>query len=398
VRPRPATDLSPPLPPRARPLPDVAESLYRYAPFGVLAVDRDGRIVSVNETAAHLLGHSIEEMLQEPAARFFRAPRGDGHVLPGACALPEEVREVEVATRGGDSLPISLRLLPLESESGKLSGTVALFADLRHEKAREEQWRRRDRLASIGALAAGVAHEIRNPLAGIDSSAQILKRRLGGSDARAPFADLILEETARLNRIVESLLQFARPAAPKLTRQSILPALDRALTLVHELAVRQDVTIRADRAERVPEIYVDSDQLLQVVLNVLMNALQALDRGGEIRVSAKARRKRLITRSQIGRRATDHLESTAPPPEEDVIEIAFQDNGPGIPAADLARVFDPFFTTRSQGSGLGLSICQSIIREHGGTISLASTVGQGTTVTIDLPVEKRHGNRRRDPR
>jgi PAS domain S-box-containing protein len=398
VRPRPATDLSPSLPSRARLSPDVAESLYRYAPFGVLGVDREGKIVSVNETAARLLGHSVEEMLQEPAARFFRAPRGDGHVMPGACALPEEVREVEVATSDGDSLPISLRLLPLESESGKLSGTVAVFADLRLEKAREEQWRRRDRLASIGALAAGVAHEIRNPLAGIDHSAQILKRRLPSGDPRVPFADLILEEVSRLNRIVESLLQFARPAAPKLARQSILPAIDRALTLVHELAFRQDVTIQADRAERVPEIYVDSDQVLQVLLNVLMNALQAMDRGGTIRVSAKAMRKRLVLRSQIGRRATDHLEDTAAPPDQDVIEIAISDNGPGIPAADLARVFDPFFTTRSQGSGLGLSICQSIIREHGGTISLASTVGQGTTVTIDLPVEKRHGNRRRDPR
>src|SRR4051812_17558158 len=98
VRPRPATDLSPSLPPRVRPLADVAESLYRYAPFGVLAVDREGRIVSVNETAAHLLGYTIGEMIGEPAARFFRAPRGEGHVLPGACASPEEAREVEVAT------------------------------------------------------------------------------------------------------------------------------------------------------------------------------------------------------------------------------------------------------------------------------------------------------------
>jgi two-component system nitrogen regulation sensor histidine kinase GlnL len=398
VRPRPATDLSPLLPPRARTRPDVAESLYRYAPFGVLGVDREGRIISANETAARLLGYSIEEMLHEPAARFFRAPRGEGHVLPGACAGAEEAREVEVATRAGDALPISLRLLPLESESGKLGGTVALFADLRGEKAREEQWRRRDRLASLGALAAGVAHEIRNPLAGIGNSAQIMKRRLPSGDPRAPFADLILEEVVRLDRIVESLLQFARPAAPKLARQSILPALDRALTLVHELAVRQDVALRVDRAERVPEIYVDSEQILQVLLNVLMNALQALDRGGEIRVSAGTKRKRLIERSQLGRRATDRLESTAPAPEEDVVEIVIQDNGPGIPAAALARVFDPFFTTRTQGSGLGLSICQSIVREHGGSISLASTVGQGTTVTIDLPVEKRHGNRRRDPR
>jgi PAS domain S-box-containing protein len=398
VRPRPATDLSPAPSPRPRPLRHVAESLYRYAPFGVLGVDREGQIVSANETASRLLGYTAEEMLHEPAARFFRAPRGEGHVLPGACALAEEAREVEVATRNGDALPISLRLLPLESELGKLNGTVAVFTDLRGEKAREEQWRRRDRLASLGALAAGVAHEIRNPLAGIGNCAQILKRRFESGDTRASFADLILEEVVRLDRIVTSLLQFARPTTPNLARQPLLPALDRALTLVHELAVRQEVQVHVDRAERLPELFVDLDQMLQVILNVLMNAIQALDRGGEIRVSARVGRKRLVERSQLGRRATDRLESGSAVPEQDVVSVTIQDNGPGIAAAALARVFDPFFTTRAQGSGLGLSICQSIIREHGGVISIESTVGQGTTVTIDLPVEKRHGDRRRDPR
>jgi signal transduction histidine kinase len=277
---------------------------------------------------------------------------------------------------------------------------VAVFQDLREQKSREEQWRRRDRLASLGALSAGVAHEIRNPLAGIGTSAQILRRRLEAGDPRGQFVDLILEETARLDRIVEGLLQFARPAAPQLQRQSVVPALDKALTLVHELAVRQDVLLHVERAADTPAIFVDHDQLLQVLLNVLMNALQALAQGGEIRVSVRLARKTLAARSSIGRRATDRLERerAESSPVVDVVEIRVRDNGPGIPAAELARVFDPFYTTRSQGTGLGLSICQSIIREHGGTITIESVVGQGTAVILDLPVEKRHGNRRRDPR
>jgi PAS domain S-box-containing protein len=398
VRPRPVTDLSPAATPRQRPSRAVAESLYRYAPFGVLGVDREGRIVAVNETACRLLGYTAEEMLQEPAALYFRAPKGEGHVLPGACAAPEEAREVEAATKNQDSLPISLRLLPLETETGALGGTLALFVDLRGEKSRDEQWRRRDRLASLGALAAGVAHEIRNPLAGIGASAQILARRLSAGDSRASFATLIVEEVARLDRIVESLLQFARPSTPKLARQSLLPALERAVTLMHEPAVRQKVSLVTDRSERVPEIYVDADQILQVIVNVVKNAIQAMPEGGEIRVSMAVRRRRLVERSALGRRASDRLESARPVPEQEVIEIQVQDNGPGIPAATLARVFDPFFTTRAQGSGLGLSICQTIVREHGGVIAIESTVGQGTTVTIDLPVEKRHGDRRTDPR
>jgi len=390
--------MAPPDAPREGASLDAAKSVHRHAPFGVIAMDRVGRILSANPTAARLLGYTPEEMLGQDGARLFRAPRGEGHVPPGACAAPEEAREVEVATRNGDVLPISLRRLPLEGEGGHLDGTVAVFHDLRVEKAREEQWRRRDRLASIGALAAGVAHEIRNPLTGIGTSAQILKRRLESGDPRAPFADLILEEVTRLDRIVTSLLQFARPAVPRLRRESLLPALDKALALVQELAVRQNVLVRVDRAEAIPEIYVDHDQILQVLLNILMNALQALEAGGEIRVSVQVARKRTAERSQLGRRATDRLTAPRETPPMDVLELRVKDNGPGIPAAALARVFDPFFTTRAQGSGLGLSICQSIVREHGGVISIESVVGQGTAVIIDLPMEKRHGDRRRDPR
>jgi PAS domain S-box-containing protein len=390
--------MAPPEAPRQGPSLDAAKSVHRHAPFGVIAMDRDGRIVSANPTAARLLGYTPEEMLGQDGARLFRAPRGEGHVPPGACAAPEEAREVEVATRNGDVLPISLRRLPLEGEGGHLDGTVAVFHDLRAEKAREEQWRRRDRLASIGALAAGVAHEIRNPLTGIGTSAQILKRRLESGDPRAPFADLILEEVTRLDRIVTSLLQFARPAVPRLRRESLLPALEKALALVQELAVRQNVLVRVDRAEAIPEIYVDHDQILQVLLNTLMNALQALEAGGEIRVSVQVARKPTAERSQLGRRATDRLTAPRETPPMDVLELRIKDNGPGIPAAALARVFDPFFTTRAQGSGLGLSICQSIVREHGGVITIESVVGQGTAVIIDLPMEKRHGDRRRDPR
>ena len=374
---------------------DAAWSFLKHTPLGVIAVTREGTVVSMNPAACRLLGYEAEQVEGEAVARVFRAPRGEGHVPPGACAAPEEAREVEVVTRTGDVLPVGLRLLPLEALDGTLQGTIALFQDLREQKAQEEQWRRRDRLASLGALSAGVAHEIRNPLAGIGTSAQVLKRRLGVDDPRAQFVDLILEEVSRLDRIVTSLLQFARPAIPKLARQSILPALEKALTLVHELAVRQDVLIKVDRADVVPELYVDIDQVLQVILNVTMNALQAMDRGGELRIWVRPTRKRLAERSTLGRRASDRLGARNAAPLQDLVEIRIQDNGPGMPPDVLARVFDPFYTTRTQGTGLGLSICQSIVREHGGVISIESVIGQGTTVLIDLPVEKRHADRRR---
>ncbi len=382
-----------PAPPKQHAL-EAAWSFLRHAPLGVIAIDRVGTILAMNPAASKLLGYAAEEAEGEAVARVFRAPRGEGHVPPGACASPEEAREVEVVTRSGDELPVGLRLLPLEALDGSLHGTIALFQDLREQKALEEQWRRRDRLASLGALSAGVAHEIRNPLAGIGTSAQVLKRRLEVGDTRAQFVDLILEEVSRLDKIVTGLLQFARPAAPKLQRQSVLPALERALSLVHEVAVRQNVLIRVERSDEVPPVYVDLDQVLQVLLNVLMNALQALDQGGELQIWVGSTRKRLVERSSLGRRSGDRLGARRPAPLLDLVEVRIRDNGPGIPAAVLARVFDPFYTTRTQGTGLGLSICQSIVREHGGSISIESVVGQGTTVFLDLPVEKRHADRR----
>jgi len=386
-----------PVPPDQNAL-DAAWSFLRHAPFGVIAIGRDGTVLAVNPAASRLLGYPGDEAEGEAVASILRAPRGESHVSPGACASPEEAREVEVVTRSGDVLPVGLRLLPLESVDGTLQGTIALFQDLREQKAMEEQWRRRDRLASLGALAAGVAHEIRNPLAGIGTSAQVMKRRLEVGDPRAQFIDLILEEVSRLDRIVTGLLQFARPTAPKLARQSILPALEKALTLVHEVAVRQNVLLRVERADSIPDVFVDLDQILQVILNVLMNALQAMDLGGELTIEVGPVRKRLAERSRIGRRSGDRLGTSRPAPLLDLVEVRVRDNGPGIPAAVLARVFDPFYTTRTQGTGLGLSICQTIIREHGGLISIESVVGQGTTVLIDLPVEKRHGDRRGNPR
>ena len=395
-RPELSPDLSPPhQPPKSL---DVALSFLRHAPIGVLAADREGRVLAVNAAAARLLGYAAEEIEGEASARVFRAPRGEGHVPPGACAQAEPAREVEVVTRSGDILPVGLRLLPLEAADGTLLGTIALFQDLREQKSQEEQWRRRDRLASLGELAAGVAHEIRNPLAGIGTSAQLLKRRLETGDPRGQFADLILEEVTRLDRIVESLLKFARPTTPRLSRQSVLPPLEKARSLVHEVAVRQDVELRVEHADSLPDLYLDPDQILQVLLNVLMNALQALNQGGEIVVRVQPARKRPADRSGIGRRATDRLRAPGEVPAVDVVEIRIRDNGPGIPAAVMAKVFDPFYTTRTQGTGLGLSICQSIVREHGGSISIESTVGQGTTVIVDLPVEKRNADRRRSPR
>ncbi|HZI89664.1 MAG TPA: ATP-binding protein [Candidatus Polarisedimenticolia bacterium] len=386
-----------PVPPGREAL-DAAWSFLRHAPFGVVAVGRDGTVLSINPAASRLLGYTPEEVEGEAVARILRAPRGESHVSPGACAAPEEPREVEAVTRSGDVLPLGLRLLPLEGRDGTLEGTLALFQDLREQKALEEQWRRRDRLASLGALAAGVAHEIRNPLAGILTSAQVMKRRLEVGDPRAQFIDLIQEEVSRLERIVTGLLQFAKPNAPRLQRQSILPALEKALTLVHEVAVRQNVLLHVERADQVPDVYIDLDQMVQVVLNVIMNALQALDRGGEIRVHVGPVRKKLPERARLGRRSGDRLSGARPAPLLDLVEVRIEDNGPGIPAAVLARVFDPFYTTRSQGTGLGLSICQTIVREHGGSISIESVVGQGTAVLLDLPVEKRHGDRRGNPR
>jgi signal transduction histidine kinase len=298
---------------------------------------------------------------------------------------------------------------------GRPPWALVTLHDLTSTRRMQQELRRHERLATLGQLSAGVAHEIRNPLAGIGTSAQVLLKRFDSGDDRARFVQVILDEVARLDRIVTSLLQYARPRQPELKPVKLADCVARVVTISRANAERQGVQVESEVAARLAPVYIDADLVHQVLLNVTLNALQAMPSGGTLRYEVRIVRGRRPPRGP-GRRADDRrasdrradglragderrngdrgAERRGAPGWLEAQQVRIIDTGVGIPRGTLAKLFDPFFTTKPAGTGLGLSISQTIMQEHGGSIAVDSKEGRGTTVLLNFPLEKRNGERR----
>ena len=387
---------------KAVPLPESAmlEPLGAALSDALLYCDAEGRVRFVNQEACRMLGMTAAWALGRAGAEVLQTavPGEDLFAEAGAPRVP--ARETLLVTRRGGELPARVTLARVES-----GGAFAVVRDLTQAQRLQRELRLRERLASVGELAAGVAHEIRNPLAGISSSAQVLLTRFEPRDDRQKFCRVIIDQVDRLDRIVTSLLKFARPPEPKLRLARLEDVVRRILELEADHLAEARVTVETRFAVRMPGLYIDPGLIEQVVLNLVVNAAQAMPTGGTltIELGTGIRRERPLPRSP-GRREADaqgHAERAAQAfaaPARRVARLRLIDTGVGIPREIVPRLFDPFFTTRAGGTGLGLSISQSILQEHGGVISIASREGRGTTVVVELPLEKRHGQRRQDAR
>jgi two-component system sensor histidine kinase HydH len=381
----------------ARPRPPLAsllDALVTGSDAGVLVIDPFGVVTAVNPAALRMLG------IGAPRARGARASDLLRTVVPGDDPMRDAFRgarterDVMLLTEGGVELTVQLRSVRM----GRPPWVLVTLQDLTQMRRLQQELRRNERLATLGQLSAGVAHEIRNPLAGIGTSAQVLLRRFEPRDERARFVEVILEEVARLDRIVTSLLQYARPRAPELKPARLEGCIERALQLCEQAIAQAGIRVEREASPRLAPVWIDEDLMTQVLLNVTLNAIQAMANGGRLRYELRRIRRRSPSRGP-GRRASDgngtRPRRTAVPPWREELQIRVIDTGPGIPRGLLPKLFDPFFSTKPRGTGLGLSISQTIMHEHGGTIAVASREGRGTTVLLNLPVEKRHGERRR---
>jgi signal transduction histidine kinase len=370
---------------RARlPYDGVIHALLEDAETGVLLIDPRGRLVAMNPAGRRLLTRGSAPTLRTvvPGEDPIREARGRAR---------GERETVLVAARGIE-MPALIRTYRI----GDPPWVLVSVRDLTRVRRMQQELRRHERLATLGQLSAGVAHEIRNPLAGIGTSAQVLLRRFEPRDDRARFVQVILEEVGRLDRIVTSLLQYARPRSPELKRTNLATCIDRVTELSAEAVKESGVRIEHDVAPRLPEIYIDADLITQVLLNVTLNAVQAMPEGGTLRYEVRRVRRWPAARGP-GRRAADGGRPRGRRPRAariEYLQLRVSDTGAGIPPGLLTKLFDPFFTTRPAGTGLGLSISQTIMHEHGGGIEIASREGRGTTVLLNFPMEKRHGERR----
>jgi signal transduction histidine kinase len=381
-------------------------ALMDGAESGVLLLDPRRRVAEVNPAALKLLGLPATRARGADASVLLRTAVAGEDLAHDVYAAASVERETMLHTPGAGDVPVLVSARRL----GRPPWALVVLRDLTSMWRMQQELRRHERLATLGQLSAGVAHEIRNPLAGIGTSAQVLLRRFEPGDDRARFAQVILDEVARLDRIVTSLLQYARPRQPELKPVRLADSVERVVAMSRENAARQRVRIESAVAARLAPVYIDADLVHQVLLNVTLNALQAMPAGGTLRYEVRNVRRRSPPRGP-GRRAEDRRGTRAEgaadgrtrsgggPPWIEMQQVRVSDTGVGIPRGVLAKLFDPFFSTKPAGTGLGLSISQTIMQEHGGSIAVDSKEGRGTTVLLNFPLEKRHGERRQlDPR
>jgi len=282
--------------------------------------------------------------------------------------------EGELVIRWGRKTPVGVAVSPLHDRHGNFFGTIVLLRDIKHRKELEEDLKRADRLAMMGTLAAGLAHEIRNPLGGIKGAAQLLRRSLDGQSQLREYTDIMIREVDRVNQLIEQLLELSRPAELALAPINIHEILDDVLLLEGQTVGDKEIVIKKVFDPSLPPIRGDRARLTQVFLNLVKNAFQAMKESGTLTVTT-----RLETDFQIREQGSVRNR---------LIWVDIADEGSGIKEQDLPHIFSPFFTTKNNGSGLGLAASYAIIKEHGGLIRVESAEGKGTTFKVSLVVAK----------
>jgi PAS domain S-box-containing protein len=342
---------------------------------GVLAIDGSGRLVLINDEACRVFGLPPDlDYLGQPYADVFRAHPDIVRVLGGIFEMAALANRAELRLKQTEKV-IGYTLSLVRDENENPIGAAMFFKDLTHVEQMEERERLRDRLAALGQMAAAMAHEIKNPLAGIEVMAGLLRRQVPDNAAALPLVNDIINEAKMANAIVQEALDFVRPVRLQLDRASLRDALKNAVTTADGKAQRGGIRVEMRLEDDLPSIQGDQHQLTQVFANLLINAYEAMHGQGTITLAA-----RLIEANEEGALLPDGHH----PVPTMLVEIS--DNGPGVPTDLTDKIFNAFFTTKPQGSGLGLAIVRKIIDAHDGRIDMTSTP-QGTCFKVTLPVE-----------
>ena len=332
----------------------------------IIVRDAAGLITSWNPAAEAIFGWTAVEMLGQTAQRLVAA--GNESVLAvkridAALREGRTLRNLETSGLRKDGTPItfSLTVAPIYDATDRFAGTTGIVRDVTALKQLQLQLLERERLAAIGELAAMVAHEVRNPLAGIRGGCEILLEGYPEGDTRHDIGVEIIHQVDRLSRTVHDLLLFARPKAMDLVPTDLHGLIERILRVLGDDPETGEIEVVRDFGDDVPIIQADGRQMEQVFMNLILNAIQVMSHKGKVTIATRT----------VGRQ----------------VVVAVSDTGPGIPPDKLAHIFEPFFTTRAQGTGLGLAIVKKIVEAHGGRIEAASLPGSGARLTATLPRE-----------
>ena len=341
---------------------EYTQSILRSITSGVMTVGPDGSVATVNSAAESVLGMTEDDMVPHKLGALFLDDGGISanlaRVLDGR--IPKIMSEVQCVTETGRAVRVVMSIARMRDVNGRLLGAVVAFEDVSEMRALVEHLIWADRLASMGELTAGVAHEVRNPLGIIRASVQLVEDSRDDPAKVSEATSVIKQEIDRLDRVIKALLDFGRPSTPTLRPSSIRDVIADVVLLVRRFAAQASVEIVAEYGAEVPLVVADADQMKQVLVNLISNAVQVMEpTGGTVTIRVWS--------------------------DDGLVLFSVADTGPGIEEDELEKVFAPFHSTRADGTGLGLTIVHRIIDQHRGSIFVESMPGTGTTFTVALP-------------
>lgn len=346
------------------------DHIVRSIGSGIVTMDLQGSITSYNPAAEHITGYSHAEIRNCWQDVF-------GTTLKGLFGHTDDLKERpfhfdgEIRKKSGDRAILGMIASLLRDENNEIRGIILIFQDITKLIEMEEQVRRQERLATVGSLAAGIAHEIRNPLASLSGSIQVLQGDLDLNGDHRHLMNIVIRETDRLNTIITEFLEYARPKAALLERISLSSLLEETILLLKNSRDFNEKVSIVNGIDASVVMNGDPQRIRQVFWNLLLNSCEAMPVGGVITISASP--------------------NSGDDRSQPIVEIIVSDTGRGISLEHLDKIFDPFFTTKADGTGLGLAIAYRIIEDHGGKIEVESEPGKGTSFRIKLPTAVRAG-------
>lgn len=332
--------------------------IVNNAADGVIAIDRQGRVTTVNPAAEQITGYRRQELLGQPYETLFADPSFNSPILD-TLRFGRVYHAWEITWPARDhAVELSVSTSQIHNAQGELIGALVIFSDLTARKEAQRRMAQTERLATLGELMAGVAHEVRNPLTAMRGYVQLLQKQ-SGDTPQGEYLTIVLNEIDAINKVIQQLLDFSKPRSHQWQRTSLNSLVEEALSLVKTSSIQARIHFTVELDATLPPLVADKELLRQVVLNLLINAIQAIAARGSITIRSR--------RDKPGYQS-----------------VCIEDDGCGIPRHNQKKIFDPFFTTKASGTGLGLALSQRIINAHQGDIHLSSTPGH-TVFTLILP-------------
>ncbi len=353
---------------------EIYEDIIDSIEDGIIVFDEGEKITLFNQASERITGISKKRAAGTVGEAIFG---GNLNVIEQVRKTFETGQvfsdyDTSVLRKDGSVVPVTLITSPILSGESKRNGTVLLIRDISRVKALEEDVRRSDSLASIGVLAAGLAHEIKNPLGGIKGAAQLLQLEMGGNEELNQYASVIIKETERVSGLLEELLDFANPKRLNLGEMNIHEILDSVIALQSRSVEGENIDFIAEYDPSIPPMIGDAEKLSQVFINIVKNGCEAMDGEGTLKVSTRVMSDYLL-QGKEGRRSK-------------MMAVEIADSGEGLSDEDRKSIFTPFFTKKRGGTGLGLAVSHMIVKEHNGSIKVKSRPGEGATFSVFLPM------------